>query len=322
MKQVIFWDAKKVPLRDKSGKEVPGEHQGVFSTKVDATTPGAIHYQGSNGQTGSARIEWDYHAIEATVIRGYLKWVDKVLPTFDNAKAQIVLFIESEKALHKISLKYDANNLRDVMNPICGLGAGVATTFLNIQYAAWKAKNQKGDYKLTAKNEIRWTQQLQFMDCTPQFSYDEWRDFSQTNGLSWDQRKNADGSTQWVSDAELKYWDARLVKVQQFLLKESVALPFTYGSLVACEATNPSGGGNLTTAEIAECARIYERIKSEYKMPFGRREEVDADNVFDVSPAQQKAVALSEATYIDRYADAEVVTATEPPIPETDGLPF
>ena len=275
MKNCIFWDAKKVPLRNKSGAEIPSEFHGVFSTKVDPTTPGAIHYKGANE---SAKIEWDYHAKECTVIRGYLRWVDKVLPTFDGARAQIAVFIESEKALHKISLKYDATNLKDVMNAICGLGAHAATTFLNVQYGVWKAKNAKGEYKLTAKNEIRWAQQLQFVDVTPKFDYDQWRDFSQQNGLEWQQTKKADGSTVWNSDAELKYWDSLMVKVQQFLLKEDIALPFTYGSLIACEAQNPSGGGNLTKAEIEQCGRIYERIKAQYKMPFGRREEVDADD--------------------------------------------
>lgn len=322
MKNCIFWDAKKVPLRDKSGKEIPKEFHGVFSTKVPEGTPGARHYKGENE---AANIKWDYCAIESTVIRGYLRWIDKVLPPFDGARAQIILFIESDKTLHKIALKYDATNLKDVLNPLLGLGKNIGETFLNVQYGVWKAKNSKGEFKLTAKNEIRWTQQLQFIDVAPKYSFEQWKEFSQKNGLQWEQTKKADGSTIWNADAELKYWDSVLVYIQQYLLKTGKALPFIYGSLTACENTNPSGGGNLTTAEIAECGRIYERIKSEYKMPFGRREEVDADSYDPNAPIQPSRPTNYTPTseefpdYEEPIFDEEAVTHLDL---DNDPLPF
>lgn len=318
MKRVIFWDAKKAPLRNKSGIEIPNEFHGVFSTKVQAGVPGSYHYKGENKE---AKISWDYHAIEATVIRGHLKWVDKVLPTFDGAKAQIALFIESEKALHRVSIKYDAVNLNNVMNNLCGMGAHVHDQFINMTYWVRKSKDAKGDFKITNKGEIRWAQNLMFQDVLPQYSFDQWRDFAQENGLMWEKIKRANGKDEWIMDAELKYWDERLVGVQRFLLKKQVALPFTYGSLIACEAINPSGGGNLTTAEIAECARIYERIKGEYKMPFGRVEveadDYDPDTVVSIAPVSQASEDFPEQDLFD-YSDE---MHTVPPF-EDSSLPF
>lgn len=316
MKNVIFWDAKKAPLRNKSGQEIPNEYHGVFSTKVQAGTPMSFHYKGENKD---AKIQWDYHARESTVIRGKLRWVDKILPTFTGARAQIALFIEGEKSLHRVTIKYDAVNLNNVMNALCGMGKDIHNEFINLTYWVRKAKDAKGALKVDDKGNVKWAQNLIFQDVTPKFTFDEWKDFAQQNGLEWGQIKKADGKKEWKMDAELKYWDSKMLAIQRFLLKEEVALPFTYGSLIACEAPNPSGGGNLNTAEIAECTRIYERIKTEYKMPFGRV-EVDADD-FDpgakVVATQSEFIPEDELTFED---DMRTVPEIENNF--DDSLPF
>ena len=306
MKQIIFWDAKKVPLRDKSGNEIPGEFTGVFSNKgCPPNTPGAYRYAGQ--MPAPSTVKWDYWAFEATVIRGHLRWIDKIMPTFSGAQAQLVLFVESEKYLNRIQIRYDVNNLHDIMNGLCGLGKALPETFLNVNYGVWKSKDKNGQFKLTDKNEIRWTQKLQFADVDPEFDFEGWRDKAQRDGLEWE-KITVNGKQIWTYDAELKYWDGRLVAMQRFLLDTPGVLPFTYGSMTACEGLNPSGGGNLTTAEIAQCARIYERVKAEYKMPFGRV-DVDADS-YDPSAVAQPAhvsqsVVKSEAEYTERYAETE-----------------
>lgn len=308
MKNVVFWEAKKVPVR-KNGAEIPGEFTGVFSTKVPPGTQGSVHYCGENKEAG---LKWDYHAVEATVVRGHLRWVDKVMPNFTGARAQIALFLETEERLHRITLKYDAQNLNNIMNNLCGLGATAHETFLNLTYWVRKQKDANGNVKTTERGEPRWAQTLMFHDVKPQYSFEEWRDFAAQNGLQWEQVKRANGTAEWVADAELKYWDERIVKMQRYLLSKGTALPFTYGSLIACEANNPSGGGNLTTAEIAECAHIYEKVKSEYKMPFGRQ-EVDADSV-QFAPSQNGATVsaaqnghdMPNEAYADVAAQASV----------------
>lgn len=316
-KQIIFWDAKKAAKRDAQGREIAKEFHGVFQTKVAEGTPGAVNYKGE--MPAPSTVKWDYHAIEATVIRGRLRWIDKVLPPYDGARSQLVMFIESDKYLHRVSVKYDANNMRDVMNQLCGLGKAVSTEYLNLQYWVRPALDSNKKPKLTAKNEIRYAQTLQFVDVAPQFTYQQWMDFAQTNGLQWEQKTTASGAKEWSSDAELKYWDSRLVAMQQFLLKTETVLPFTYGSLTACESTNPSGGGNLTSHEIDECQRIYEAVKVNYKLPFAK-EAVDADNIdFSAPPMAAKAVA-EQVPETPQYAD--VPTQIPPPAGEYDDLPF
>jgi len=317
MKNVVFWTARKVPVR-KNGQIVPGEFTGAFATAVAPGTPGSHHYV---GESGGGSIKWDKHELEATAVRGHLRWIDKVLPPFKGASAQIVLFLETDAALHRVAIRYDASNLMDVMNNLCGLGKHLATSFLNMGYWVRKAIDSQKRIKTNDKGDVIWKQSVQFYDVAPQFTFEEWRDFSQTNALDWVQRTAADGSKQWDTSAALKYWDTRLVAIQRYLLQSEVALPFTYGSLVVCEAENPSGGGNLTKEEIAECVRIWERIKGDYKMPFGAA-TVDADQALANAAAGTPIPA--QPTYDEELLPnlAPAHQAAELPPTFEDDLPF
>lgn len=273
MKPVIYWDAVAAPQRDKSGNVIPEKYTGAFRTRVPAGTPGAYHY---SGETPAAK--WDYHAIEATVVRGYLRWIDKVLPTFENATAKLVLWMESDKTLHKISVDYNAQSMRDVMNRVKRLGKGVSAEFLNLEYWVREAVDNKKQVKTNDKGKAILAKTLQFKDVNPYFDYDAWQLEVSDKGLQWEQRTLPDGKKYWDNSKELAYWDNILISVQRYLLTTPDVLPFTYGSLTVCKNSNPSGGGNLNDSEIEKCREIYEAKKAGYRMPFSK-EAVDADDV-------------------------------------------
>ena len=101
-------------------------------------------------------------------------------------------------------------------------------------------------------------------------------------------------------------------------MSAETALPFSYGSIIVTGVENPSGGGNLTAAEIAECTRIYERIRSEYKMPFGRV-EIDADSILEPGVPTTKTsgnYGMPEEDFTDYSDEAKTVPAID------DDLPF
>ncbi len=292
MKKVILWEVKRTEKRKADGSPIHGEYVGKFRTKVDPGTPGSIRHAGTlaNGR------EYDYTGLDVDAISGKLRWIDK--RDGGDFGTNLVLFLESEKFLHQISIKYDPYNLKDVLNSLCGLGKTVSTQVINVSYWVRKAKTADGSFKVNDKGEPVWNRSLSFRDIAPQFNFDQWKDFAQTNGLEWKQIKKANGDKEWISDAEYKYWDGRLLGIQRFLLSEGVALPFMYNSMIGCEAPNPSGGGNLTPAEIAQCNEIYERVKGDFKFPFGRT-ETNADSAFDMVDQGEQAARVD---YIEQPA--------------------
>jgi len=330
MKNVIMWEPKRAEKRKADGSPITGEYVGKLRTKVTDGTPGARNYAGklANGK------EYNYWGLDVDSVAGKLRWIDK--QDGGDYGTNLVLFLESEKYLHKITVKYDPYNLKDVMNHLCGMGAEIGTRVINLSY--WVRKAQKADktFKVKEDGSVIWNKSMSFRDITPQFSFEEWKDFAQTNGLEWTQTKRADGTKPWNSDAEYKYWDGRLVGIQRFLLNAGTALPFCYNSMTVCEAENPSGGGNLTAAEIEHCKEIYERVKGEYKFPYNRS-EVSADDVFEQAAQVEqqarveyieKATPLPDpakhmATRSEPSAD-DFFVGDEPPVTEDEtlDLPF
>lgn len=269
MKNVIYWDCKTVQNGDKQS--------GVFSTRVAPNSPGARHDKGSNE---AGNIKWDNWYRDATAIRGNLRWLDVVLPTFKGATAQIVMLFENEKAVHRISTRYDASTCHQIINHLWGLGKGLPEHFF--QAVGYEVYPKKKDNKpvVNDKGQIVYNKHLSFADVTPHFTYEAWKDYEQKNGLQWKKERKAGGKEEWDTSDALMFWDKQILSIQRMLLKAGTALPFSYGSILVTAVENPSGGGNLTAEEIAECQRIYERERDNYKMPFGRK-EIDADSVLD-----------------------------------------
>lgn len=290
MKQVFFWDCKAIQQGEKL--------TGVFSTRVAPNTPGARHDVGEN----QAGIKWDNWYRDATAIRGNLRWIDVVLPNYTGAQAQVVMFFENEKAVHRIGIKYDAGNCHQIINALWGVGKDLPNYFFHSVGFEVYPKKIDGKIKLNEKGGTVYNRHLSFADITPKFTYEKWKDFEQEKGLMWVKVRKAGGKEEWDTSAALKFWDTQILSIQRLLLKAETALPFTYGSILVTGVENPSGGGNLEAHEIAECQRIYERIRGEYKMPFGRT-EIDADSVIDdYAPPVRPAVDTISKDDYEPYA--------------------
>lgn len=316
MKSVFFWDCKTV----QSGAKVSG----VFSTKVAANSPGARH---DKGQSPDGSIVWDNWYRDATAIRGNLRWIDIVLPNFTGATAQLVMFFENEKAVHRIAIKYNAANLHGIINNLWGVGKSIPTHFFQAVGFEVYPKKKDGKIVVNDKGQPVYNKHLSFSDVTPKFNYDQWKDYEQDHGLQWMKVIKAGGKGEWDTSAALKFWDAAVLGIQRLLLKAETALPFTYGSILVTAVENPSGGGNLTAAEIGECQRIYERIRSEYKMPFSRV-EIDADSILE-EPEPVQRVVSSSAPDSDGFPDYDEPMEYEDRVameagnrPEIEELPF
>jgi hypothetical protein len=293
IKPVIQWTPKAVQKNPSKN-----EWAGVFRTHVQAGTPGAVNHQ---GQIGSSDKTYNYWGLDVTQV--------------------------------KVEIPYDAGNLHNVMNIICGVGKNLNDWHVNLSYWVRPKKDAKGSIVFNDKGTAKLLKTFQILDVEPQFSFDAWKEFSEKHALEWTQKKRADGKTEWVTDAALKYWDSRLVSVQRFLLGTPDCLPFTYGSLIASPHENPSGGGNLTEQEIEQAKAIYERRKADFRFPHSR-EVVDADSIVGVAPDPGYRQEIIEAKFQeDRFDAAPAMPGgfptQEPPMQEEsappveiDDLPF
>ncbi len=270
-KQVIIWKPRRAEKLNPQGRPIEGEFVGKFATRVPENTPGAIHVKGRN----DAGKEWDFWELHVDSIAGNLRWIDK--RDGGDYGTTLELFLESNKYLHQISFKYDGFVLKDILNHICGLQKDIATHYINISY--WVRKAMKNDIVQTDKDgRPVWRKSPSFRDITPLFGYDEWMTYATQNDLLGFHRTNAKGKKEWIDDAAIQFWDGKLVAVQRILLKTETCLPFCYNSFTACEAPNPSGGGNLTAEEIATAKSIYEAVKPLYIFPFSRQDS-NADDI-------------------------------------------
>lgn len=324
VKQVIMWKPKRSEKKTPKNGVVPDEYVGKLRTKVPEGTPGAVRNFGEN----KAGKKWDFWELEVDSVAGQLRWIDK--RDGGDYGTSLLLFLESDKYLHQIDIEYDGFSLKDVMNYLCGLGKDITTAYLNVSYWVRKQTDRDGKVKTDKDGKPIWRKSISFRDIQPQFSFDEWMSFAEANGLKGEHKRKADGTKEWVDDAAIKYWDSRLVAMQRYLLTTDAVLPFCYNSFTACEAPNPSGGGNLTAEEIATCNSIYEAVKPLYRFSY-QRSAVDADSAMDAleSMPQQSAPLPSvqgvKTTPLpsDDFPQFEVALSHEDSTPgDFDTLPF
>ena len=316
MKPVVLWEVKRSEKRKATGEVVPGDFVGKFRTKVQAGTQGAIHIKGTN-QAGKA---WDFHALEVDSVNGVVRWVDVRESDFGQ---QILLFMESAKALHQISIPFDVRNLRGVMNHICGLGKELEVAHINVSYWVRKQTDAKGVAKTDKDGNAFWAKDLTFRDVPQKFTFEQWKDFAQQNGLEWFQEVR-NGKKEWNFTAEVNYWLAKMVDVQRWLLTKPLTLPFTWNSAVF-------GPPNFSETEIETAKAMYEAAKNRYRFPYSRS-QVDADSVLDAKVEERPFEENPFSTSDKSEFPANDLTDYENGMPEllpkgasgidTDDLPF
>lgn len=270
-KQVIQWKPTRAEIKDKSGKT---SYVGKFRTKVQEGTPGAVRQFGSN----AAGRSWDYWAQDVDSVAGQCRWIDVRSSDFG---PMIVLFIESQKALHQITVPYDVNNIHTIMNHFLGLGKELEVAYLNISYWVRKKLDAQKNPKLDKDGNVLWARDLSFRDVPVKWDFEAWKAFAEKNELQWFQETRA-GKKVWNFEAELNFWLAQVVRVQRFLLTTEKCLPFCWNSVTASAADGTEL--TLTADEIATVAAIYEGVKPLYHFGFGRN-EVSADDAILTPPA-------------------------------------
>lgn len=276
VKQVVLWEPKRVADIDKNGKPTKREFVGKFRAKVPQGTPNAERHFGEN----AAGVRWDFWAVDIDNVTGIVRWID-VRSTDYGPK--IVLFLESKNRLNQITVKYDVNNIHDIMNVFLGLGKELATAELSVSYWVRKKTDREGRIKTDKDGKAFWAQSLTFrhaiesVNIPGRYNFDEWKKYSEENGLQWFQEKRK-GETEWNYEAELNFWMDKVVAIQRFLLKTDTCLPFTWNSVTACE------NGPLTADEIAHINNVYESVKPLYLFPFGGS-RTNSENVELAPPA-------------------------------------
>ncbi len=297
-KPVILWTPKRTEKRTAAGAVIPDDYVGKFATKVSEGTPGAIRNKGQN----EAGLSWDFWEKHVDSINGKLRWIDKQ-GGGNKYGAKVVMYLESDKYLHQISIPYDKGfDLARIMNHLSGLKKDVATWNININYYVRKKTDWATKKVVTDKSgKPIWQKSIGFVDIKPEFDRDQWVAFADQHGLTSFHQTKPNGDNVWNNDAELKYWDTRLCRLQRYLLTTPDVLPFTYNSMICCEALNPSGGENLTTAEIAKAREIYEQVKGRYRFPYSRQ-ETNADDAFEDMGERNAGIDFSKRT--DKGGDA------------------
>lgn len=311
-KPVRMWEPKRVGV---SGAK---EFVGKFRMKVPPGTKGAEHYTGKN----DAGVSWDYYGLNVDSINGVVRWIDvRDGGEYENT---IVLFLETDKALHQVTTKCDVGNLHTILNHFLGLGVDLENAHINISYWVRKKTDKDGNVKLNKTNDVIWKKDLYFRDVPVKFDFDQWRDFSQQNGLDWFQETRR-GQKEWNFDAEFNFWMSKVAGVQRWLLKTPGVLPFCWNSLTACEGQQP--WDTLTKEEIETAKEIYERVRGRYVFPFGRT-NVSADDVA-IEPDDEfvSATTPRPRTWNESNAEfvpmpTEDVTSYGEGSPDDNELPF
>lgn len=305
VKPVIQWKPKRAEKRNVSGEIVPGEFVGKFRTKVPANTPGAFHYSGEN----DAGVKWDFWGKDVDSIAGVVRWIDVQSSDYGS---NIILSLESSKALHQIIAPYDVGNMKQIMNHLCGLGKELEVSVLNVSYWVRKKLDAQKRPKLDLKGNPIWAKDLSFRDIPEKWPFEEWKTFAAQSGLEW-VKETWNGREQWNYTAEMNFWLSKLVGVQRFLLGTEKCLPFCWNSITACE--KPSPGGNLTKEEIATASAIYEAVKPLYQFSFSRT-DIGADSILDEQPAPATQPKYDPFPTVEQGRDFEDST------PEFQDLPF
>ena len=304
VKPVFIYKPVRAEKRRADGSIILDEYVGKFRTKVQPNTPGAFRHTGEN----AAGIKWDFWGYDIDSINGQLRWIDCRTGDYGST---IELFLETPKSLRQLTIPFDVMNLHDIMNHLCGLGKEVEVAMLNVSYWVRPKTDKDGNVKLDDKKKPIWRKSITFRDITPQFSFDEWREFAAQHGLEWVQEKKI-GKTEWNFQAELAYWLGRVVKMQRFLLSTEKVLPFCWNSMTAMKSDGTEL--TLTEEEIASLNAIYEGVRPLYKFPFGRTETTADDfEEADKTPIMVNANADPNFPTIEDpvfYNDGAPVTAS------------
>lgn len=309
LKPVIIYKPTRAEKRKSTGEIIPGEYVGKMRTKVAPNTAGALHHVGENKS-----VKWDFWGYDVDSINGVLRWIDCRTGDYGST---IELFLETPKSLRQLTIPFDVANLHGIVNHLCGLGKEVEVAMLNVSYWVRIKTDKDKKPKLGKDNKPIWQKSIQFRDIPPQFTFEQWKEFSAQHGLDWFQEQKI-GKTEWNFQAELAYWIGRVVKLQRFLLGTEKVLPFCWNSMTATASNGTDL--TLTEAEIATAKNIYESVKPLYKMPFGRSETTaDAfEDGYDPGNAGQYANSQSS----DPGFPAEEVRNYEDSTPDSDDLPF
>jgi hypothetical protein len=271
-KQVAYWEPKRVPVL-KNGT-FDGEYCGRFMTRVEPGFPGAVNYRGERDGR-----KWDFWGVHAGSVSGRLVWVDKRSSDFGT---KFIVALEG-KRLHILSLDYDIVDIRNVLNCVLAKKDELNEFVFKLEYWVRYKTDIKGKAQVNDQGKPLYAYNIRVRDKdgnNVEKYFIDWKGESQTRGLDWVQRVDASGKKFLDQSAEMGFWDARILGVQRQLMKLGLAVPLTYNSMIACNAPNPSGGGNLTEEEIQYSKDLFERIKGRYLFP-RKNQSSDADEVFD-----------------------------------------
>lgn len=309
LKQVYIWKPVRAEKRKADGSIIEGEYVGKFRTKVAPNTAGAFRHTGKN----AAGIEWDFWGYDIDSVNGQLRWIDCRTSDYGST---IELFLETPKSLRQITIPFEVVNLRDIMNSLCGLGKEVEVAMLNLSYWVRKQTDKEGKVKVDDKGKPVWKKSITFRDVSPQFSFEEWREFAAQNGLEWVQEQKI-GKKEWNFEAELAYWLGRVVTLQRFLLSTENVRPFCWNSMTAMKSDGTAL--TLTEEEIASVKAICEGVRPLYRFPFGRTETTADD--FEEMPVSQPAKQTAVNTG-DDFPTHEPPFDNQNATPDEETLPF
>lgn len=291
-KKCIFWEAIKY---SPEGQKPTGK----FRTKVDKPVRGAVRFVGKN----EAGVSWDYLGLLYDTVSGRLKWIDKVEDKYSFAKLNV--YIESDKYLHRVSFKYDAIPCRDLVNRLLGAGKGLLTDDITLSFWVREKRDKDEKVVMNDKGQPIFIENIIVKDLPKKF--EDFNAYAKENGLEWEQKKDAKGKTSWDTGAELKFWDEKIALLQESLLLNGVALPFTYGSYICSSIVNPSGAANLKPELVEKAKEVWEKIRGDFDMPFhtARKsaDDIDFDDLDTAYIPSQVEEKIAHDSVVNSFVD-------------------
>ena len=304
MKEVIFTEAALAPKRDKSGNPIPNEFCGRFRRKLKTPAPGAFLYEGVIAAQNNK--PYKYWAQEASILRGYIRWVDVQVDKFGT---RLVMFLENDRFVFRVQLKYDVMTLRGLVNQISNADNGIEDWFANVTYNAWIDKDKDGKPKLTDAGNVRWATAINFEDARLLIEKDKMREYLEKQGLAWEKRFNSKtNKDEFDPGKEMAFWMKVIRKTQERLLMSGKALPFNYNSVFIGNNPHPSGCGLLNQEAQEQAKDLYQKIRGSYKMPFAQ-ETIDGDDAFSFGESELEPPSIHPVDQNTKSQHAQSVAA-------------
>lgn len=208
MKKVAVWQ-----LHNENGK-------GMFKCRLPNPTRNSKHIKGVTAKG----VAYDYHAFLCSEISGKLIWIDHVKGAFGNL---LKVCFEQENQIHILELDaMRSNYFNDVIGAL--MNTDYLNEYFNLSFAIMTKKDRDGNPMFNDKGVPKTTKKV-FLSSAGNLIKNIYNaENPKPEEAKW--KQNAKG--EWDDSNEIVFWTNHITKIQEDLVENGVAIPFSKDSFI------------------------------------------------------------------------------------------